>query len=754
MNARATPNRAAGGDAAGPSAARVDSLLVQPLSRLWLWLVGFSIALALVVAALLQWRQYELLDSTAEFHNDALGWAFLRIETEQLRLRNRLQAALAAPTQDDREQLQTRYDVFVSRIGLVDHERAAAIMRDEARYAPAMDKLRTFIGAADRYFGPKGTLPLTPEAMRSLLAQLDQLSAPLQELSLATSHVLSQRVSQRNDAVREQVQLSFGLTLFQCLLLLAFGVVLLRQFRALGERGRHLQALADSLEAARLEAESASRAKSAFLANMSHEIRTPFHGMLGMMSLLQDTHLTRQQAGFLDTAKESAQHLLNILNDILDVSKLEAGNLQIAPEPLDLRQLLRQVDELMRVQARAKDLALRVTVAPEVPHGVRADATRLKQILFNLLSNAVKFSNTGTVSLTVGCNAAGALVFEVADTGIGMDEATLARLFERFVQADTTTSRRHGGTGLGLEISRSLARLMGGDITVQSSPGVGSRFTVTLPLEPAEPPARAADDTGAVPLDSAEPVLRVLVAEDHPVNQAYMEAVLEKLGHRSVFAGNGVEALRAMDEQAFDVVLMDLHMPTMDGFTATRAIRALPDPRSRVPIIALTADAFPETRERARAAGVDDFLAKPAHLPQLREALARLGAGGMPARAAGGDDGEDHPLDDATVAQVRAALSPEQYGALLEGLFNVQDSTLRDLRLAATRRDLAALRSQAHGLKGAALSLGLRSVAGAAARLQQTSDSALDTDLSDALGSLEGAMVRTRALSRQLKLVG
>ena len=327
-----------GGPFAAPHARGAST---QPLRRRWLWGAGLSIAIALVVAGVLQWRQYQLLDATAEFRNDALGWSFLQIETEQLRLRNSFQAALAQPASEDRDTLQTRYDVFVSRVGLVDHERAAAIMRDEARYAPAMDKLRAFIASADRYLGPKTTLPLSPEAMRSLLVQLDLLGGPLHELSLATSHVLSQRVSQRNDAVREQIQLSFGLTLFQCLLLLAFGAVLLRQFRALRERERRLQALADSLEAARVDAESASRAKSVFLANMSHEIRTPFHGLLGMMSLLQDTPLSRQQAGFLDTAKESAQHLLNILNDILDVSKLEAGNLQIAPEPLDLKQLVR-----------------------------------------------------------------------------------------------------------------------------------------------------------------------------------------------------------------------------------------------------------------------------------------------------------------------------------------------------------------------------------------------------------------------------
>jgi signal transduction histidine kinase/DNA-binding response OmpR family regulator len=726
----------------------------QPLRRRWLWLAAASIAVALIVSGLLQWRQYGLLDSTTQFRNDALGWSFLQIEVEQLRLRNRLQSALSAPAADDRDALQTRYDVFVSRIGLVDHERAAAIMTDEARYAPAMDRLRAFVGTADRYFGPKASQPLTPEALRSLMAQLDQLSTPLHELSLASSHVLSQRVSARNEAVREQIQLSIGLTVFQCLLLLAFGFILLRQFRALRDRGRRQQALADSLEAARAEAESASRAKSVFLANMSHEIRTPFHGMLGMMSLLQDTPLSRQQSNYLATAKESAQHLLTILNDVLDVSKLEAGNLQIAPEPTDLKRLVREVDELMRVQARAKDLLMTVSLAPDVPRWVQADPTRLKQILFNLLSNAVKFSSRGTVGLSVTRQPTGAIAFEVADEGIGMDEATLARLFERFVQADSTTSRRHGGTGLGLEISRSLARLMGGDISVVSAPNAGSRFTVTLPLQACERPAGASSDSGPAPLDTGMPQLRVLVAEDHPVNQAYMEAVLEQLGHEAVFAADGVQAVQAMRLQDFDVVLMDLHMPTMDGFAATREIRAMPAPKSRVPIVALTADAFPETQARARDAGVDHFLAKPAHLPQLRETLARLGSESAPAAppAPAHQDG-DSPFDAQTVDQVRAALSKQQYATLLADLLGRQDSTVRELRQALGRRDHAALRGQAHGLKGAALSLGLRAVAAAAARLQHGAENALERELADALDALEQATTRTHAEARRLGLL-
>jgi len=726
-----------------------------PPQRRWLIAIALSIALALATAGYLQWRQYELLDNTTQYQNDALGWSFIQLENEHLRLRNRMQAALAEPTPGDAESLQTRYEVFVSRIGLIDHERAAAIMRDQARYAPAIDQLRAFVAVADRHFGEKTRLPLTPDALRVLMVQLDRLSAPLHELSLATSHLLSLRVSQRNQAVREQVQLSLGLTVFQCLLLLVFGVILVRQLRALHERGQRLQALAESLDAARAEAESASRAKSAFLANMSHEIRTPFHGMLGMMSLLQDTTLNHQQSGYLETAKESAQHLLNLLNEILDISKLEAGNLHVAPEPLELRALVRQVEELMQVQARSRNLALQVSVAADVPGWVRADATRLKQILFNLLSNAAKFTNAGTISLAVTRSESGALLFEVTDTGIGMDEATLARLFQRFVQGDASASRRHGGSGLGLEISRSLARLMGGDITARSTPGLGSSFLVHLPLEAVERPQSApaaAERAGGATAAS----LQVLVAEDHPVNQAYMEAVLEKLGHRGAFAINGEEALAALQAKDFDVVLMDLHMPVMDGFAATRAIRALPGAKGRVPIIALTADAFAETQERARGAGVDGFLTKPAHLPQLRDALGRY-LGEMPAApppvASPALDAGDHHLERSTVAQLRSALSPQQYAALLEGLFGAREGTLRELREAVRRRDLAALRVQAHALKGAALSLGLRSVAGSAARLQQAPEAAGDAGLLDALDELERMLLQTRALCRQLKLL-
>jgi len=721
--------------------------------RFWLALVVATLAVVLLAVAYVQWRQYKLLDNTAQFQNDGLGWSFSQLETEHLRLRNEMQKALDASQPFDGAAVQLRYDIFVSRIGLVDHARAQRVMLEEPIYGPALAQVHDFVIEADHFLGEKPQEPLSRAGVARLLPRLDNLNVPLHDLALSASHLLYERATLRNSAVRKHSQLGFALTLFQALLLLVLGVVVLRQLRALTKRRRSLEAIAESLSVARLEAESANRAKSAFLANMSHEIRTPFHGMLGMMSLLQDARLTPQQAGFLETAKESAQHLLSILNDILDISQLETGRLQVTPEPVDLPQLISDVGALMRVQAQAKGLALRVVVAPNVPRRVQADGTRVKQILFNLLSNAVKFSNNGSVDLSASVAAGGGLEFCVTDTGIGMDPATLARLFQRFMRADESTSRRQGGTGLGLEISRNLARLMGGDITVRSTPGVGSSFTVSLPLKAAEPAQAAAPAPTTAPdaVPAAARRLHVLVAEDHPVNRAYLEAVLDKLGHTAVFSEDGDGAVRAMQAQAFDVVLMDLHMPGMDGFAAAREIRAMPGPRGRVPIVALTADAFREARDRAREAGMDGFLTKPAHLPQLRDVLARYG-GAVPEKSASTPPGgtDTGPLDFATIDDVRRTLSPAQYSELLQRFFDDCKQTLGALPEALTAAHRTELRARAHSLKGAALSLGLRSVADVAETLQRCPD---DTAPSR-LAQLRAALERDIAAAREQCVLG
>lgn len=516
----------------------------------------------------------------------------------------------------------------------------------------------------------------------------------------------------------------FGLA---CLVVLAIAALSWRRRVRLERRLQSLEALTGTLQRVHRDAEQASLARSAFLAGLSHELRTSLQGLLGMLSLLRETGLTAHQIDYLKTATASADQLLAILNDILDLSQLEAGHLSLAPAAVDLRGLLRDVEALMRPQAMARGIALHVDADPGVPARVMADASRVRQVLLNLVGNAIKFSDRGAVVLDVrrlmGEDGGPAMLeFLVTDDGIGMDEATLSRLFHRFQRADGSRARHPAGSGLGLEISRSLARLMGGDIDARSQLGVGTQMRFRLPLRDAPPPVAttlAAADAVAAPVQP----LRVLVAEDQPTHREFLAAVLQGMGHGTHFVADGEQAVAAVGDSRFDLVLMDLHMPRLDGITATRAIRALPDRQAAtVPIVALTADAFDETRERCLVAGMNDFLAKPVSPQRLASLLRGLfgsAAAAEPAHEAPGLAPTPPLLDLAACRRLRESDPAPPLAALYAAFFEQGPRTVERLRAALRDAQPLELRVQSQATHAAAIQLGLAALASTAQALQE-----------------------------------
>ncbi|MCP5524806.1 MAG: response regulator [Verrucomicrobiales bacterium] len=527
------------------------------------------------------------------------------------------------------------------------------------------------------------------------------------------------------------------------------------------EMERRLREAEEAQRQAREQAESASRAKSVFLANMSHEIRTPLNGVSMALELLRKASLGPGQEQLVNAAEQSSRTLLRLLGDILDLSKIEAGRLELEEFTFDLPASIREIVDSFELLARDKELGLALILDPDLPTWVSGDPTRLGQVLSNLIGNAIKFTSKGRIQVAVGVRTQAPgecrVVFGVEDTGIGMSEEVQEGLFTPFMQADSSTTRRFGGTGLGLAISRLLVEMMGGSIAVESRPGQGTAFRFEVPLRVPSDPVEASLPAAPNAAPTAMPAHagRVLVAEDDRVSRELAVLVVEGMGLEAASATNGQEAVRSFEQEDFDVILMDCNMPEMDGYEATRAIRAIEAARgtpagARVKIIALTANVLVGERERCLQAGMDDYLTKPLVPPRLSAILSGF------SRAASAARPETPPARAANptrrLGELCQELDAELVRQLASDFLQELPGRLAELKSFHEARQLVELERAAHSLKGVGLSLGLDAFAAVARTVEEcaeqcreaesssASEAAASPDLDEALSAVPGAV--------------
>jgi signal transduction histidine kinase/CheY-like chemotaxis protein/HPt (histidine-containing phosphotransfer) domain-containing protein len=639
-------------------------------------------------------------------------WAAYQLEREAARLHEDISRApvdVASWLAD----ISQRFDILYSRTGILTEGQVAARFGETPTLATLVTRVRNGIVALAPTFDELASgLAPSDEARLAIAEKVRVIEDDAAQLLIATNARHSEvKVAERAQVkgYYEQMAWSAG----------ALGTVFALFIVMLAIQLRHIRRLNDSSLRAARDAEAGSRAKSAFLATMSHEIRTPLNGILGMADLLADSNLDAGQRQKVGVIRSAGDLLLDVINDVLDFSKLESGTVELAVSSFRLDEVVGVVAEMMRPRARSKHLSFEVS-CPNV--NVTTDAARLRQILVNLVGNAIKFTEVGKVQLNAsigeGRDGASTLVIKVSDSGIGMSASTISKLFQEFVQGDPSISRRFGGTGLGLAICKRLIETMGGAIEVTSREGEGSTFTLSLPCEVSQaatvssPAAPAHRRTG-----------RILLVEDNPINQQVAEGLLQKIGMSIEIAANGALALEAVGRQRFDLIFMDMQMPVMDGLTATRAIRSTGD---ETPIVGLTANAFASDRAECLAAGMDDFVSKPVTRAKLEEAIDRAAAnyqlpGDLPAKP--------HPSADIDSAQrdaLIAELGEDQYEELVGHFISDGHELLAEA--ASVPGSEASMRAL-HSLKGMARTLGYTAIGDLAAAAELESRAAKAADL-------------------------
>ena len=587
-------------------------------------LMALLVSLALLALALERHASFGKGQTLAAI--DATTALAFQLEREGMRLASELgRQPKDADSPEDEDSLRLRFDIFLSRIDLMQSNPSTALIEHRREYTLIRQLLDEFQTMAEPVFAQP---TLAPRALRPLHDLLVKHGPDFQALSLATSSEFKLKLEEQEQDLRQQNHWIIGLLGGQLLLLLLCLMALLRR-----QKLQHIEQ--QTLRAAKTTAESLSRTKSEFLANMSHEIRTPLNALIGLSHLLLDGSLNARQQDFISRIHVTSRSLLTLLNDILDQARIESGHLQLEIVPLSPADVLDNTRALFEIQALEKGLALEFEPAPDLPGPLLGDPLRLQQVMNNLVGNAIKFTSRGSVVVSASCLQADAgsvyLRFSVRDSGIGMDAVQAHRIFLPFEQADASTTRRFGGSGLGLAIARQLVEMMGGEIGVESESGCGSCFWFTLRLQL----ARQADQ---VPLQGQEPQrawsatmpvrlggARVLVVDDNATNLLVAQSYLQRMGLEVETADNGLAAVEMAGCRHYDIILMDLQMPELDGCEATQAIRqreqaalaATGGPTSRVPIIALSAASMPEDIERALSSGMNDYLAKPLDMQRL-----------------------------------------------------------------------------------------------------------------------------------------
>lgn len=651
-------------------------------------------------------------------------WAAFQADREAARL---VEAVLAAEETADVGDISMRFDLLYSRLGLLKSgkygitfgkhsgvgEKAAAVVALVLDFEADIDRLGD------------GPAPLT-----QMLAEAQAIRHATGELIVsANAAVNNLRVAERDTSLNTYLGIGIAVAGLTIMLVLIVGLLAI-QLRHISQTGKQMQLLSENYAKSAHEAEAANRAKSAFLATMSHEIRTPLNAIVGMADLLKVGRLSPEQESQLGIIRQAGDVLLDVINDILDYSKLEAGAVTIETRATSLLEITDSVKSIMAPRAASALLEFGMSAAAMT---VTVDAARLRQILLNLVGNAIKFTRHGSVKVAAQLDGE-ILRIEVADTGPGIAEDQFGRLFRDFSQLDSSSTRAFGGTGLGLAICKRLAEAMGGRIGVRSEVGVGSTFWLEIPVGPvSELPADVAP-TREIAAEPAPEAGAVLVVDDNEVNRQVAGGLLRSLGWQVDCAENGEAALAAMLANRYDLVLMDMQMPVLDGVAATRAARARGD---TTPIVGLTANAFQSDRDACIAAGMDDYLAKPVTRVKLANLLASPDMAGKPRGVS--DQPRSQPAVDGDHQQaLRDELGDEHFEALVASFADDGLVMVDEARSAAGRGDLARYDAILHTLKGAAVTLGYSGIAEAASRLRNEANSGPELDhIADAVRTLQ-----------------